>query len=117
MQAPTIAHWTVAKRVLRYLKNTLHYGLLYKPGSFAINAYCDSDWAGDLDDRRSTCGYGVYVGPNLIPWLAKKQPVVSKSSTEAEYRCLALVRAKVYWLHTLLCELKVSLDSAPIALV
>ena len=114
MQAPTTAHWTTAKYVLRYLKNTLEFGFFYKPGSFAINAYCDSDWAGDPDDRRSTCGYGMFVSPNLISWSAKKQPVVSKSSTEAEYRCLALVTAEVYWLCMLLCELKISLDSPPI---
>jgi hypothetical protein len=114
MQAPTSAHWTAAKRVLRYLKHTLDYGLFYRPGSFAINAYCDSDWAGDPDDRRSTCGYGVFVGSNLISWSAKKQPVVSKSSTEAEYRCLALVTAEVYWLRMLLHELQVSLAFAPV---
>ena len=114
MQAPTTAHWTAAKRVLRYLKTTLDFGLLYKPGSFAINAYCDSDWAGDPDDRHSTCGYGEFVGPNLISWSAKKQPMVSKSSTEAEYRCLALVTAEVYWLRMLLCELEISLDFPPV---
>jgi hypothetical protein len=114
MQAPTSAHWTAAKRVLRYLKHTLDYGLFYRPGSFAINAYCDSDWAGDPDDRCSTCGYGVFVGSNLISWSAKKQLVVSKSSTEAEYRCLALVTAEVYWLRMLLHELQVSLASAPV---
>jgi len=84
--------------VLRYLKHTLDSGLLYEPGSFAINAYCDSDWAGDPDYRRSTCVYGVLVGPNLISWSAKKQSIVSKSSTKAKYRCLALVTAEVYWL-------------------
>ena len=114
MQAPTTAHWTTAKYVLRYLKNTLEFGFFYKLGSFAINAYCDSDWAGDPDDRCSTCGYGVFVGPNLISWSAKKQPMISKSSTEAEYRCLTLVTAEVYWLHMLLCELKISLDSPPV---
>ena len=60
------------------------------------------------------CGYGVFVGPNLISWSAKKQPVVSKSSIEAEYRCLALVTAEVYWLRMLLCELEISLDSPPV---
>lgn len=114
MQTPTFAHWTAAKHVLYYLKNTLDYGLFYKPGSFSINTYCDSDWAGDPDDRQSTCGYGVYVGSNLISWSVKKQPVVSRSSTEAEYRCLALVTAEVYWLRMLLCELKISLQAAPV---
>ncbi|XP_040986320.1 uncharacterized mitochondrial protein AtMg00810-like [Juglans microcarpa x Juglans regia] len=114
MQNPTSAHWTAAKLVLRYLKNTLDHGLFYKPGSFSINAYCDFDWAGDPEDKRSTCGYGVYVGSNLISWSAKKQHVVSKSSTEAKYHCLALVTVEVYWLRMLLCELKVSLESAPV---
>lgn len=115
MQAPTFVHWTVAKCVLHYMKHTLDFSLFYKPGSFSIDAYCDSNWAGDPDDRRSTSGYVVYVGPNLISWLAEKQPVVSKSSIEVEYRCLALVTTEVYWLCMLLCELKVSLDSAPVA--
>jgi hypothetical protein len=114
MQTPTSAYWTTTKRVLHYLKNTLDHDLFYKPGSFSINAYCDSDWAGDPDDRRSTCGYGVYVGSNLISWSAKKQHVVSRSSTEAEYHCLALVIAKVYWLRMLLYELKISLQAAPV---
>jgi histone deacetylase 1/2 len=112
MQVPTSAHSIVAKHVLQYLKHTLDYGLFYKPGSFAINAYCDSDWASDLDDRRSTCGYGVFIRPNLISWSAKKQLVVSKSSTEAEYWCLALITAEVYWLRMLLRELQVSFASA-----
>ncbi|KAF5470568.1 hypothetical protein F2P56_011072 [Juglans regia] len=106
MQASTTTtHWTTAKRVLHYLNNTLDYGLFYTPGSFSINAYCDSDWDGDPDDRRLMCGYGIYVGPNLISWSAKNQPVVFESSTEAEYRCLALVTAEVYWLRMRLCEL------------
>lgn len=98
------------------MKNTLDYGLFYTLGSFSINAYCDSDWAGDPDDRRSMCGYGVYVGSNLVSWSMKKQLMVSKSSTEAEYKCLVLVTAEVYWLRMLLCELQISLDSLPVVL-
>jgi hypothetical protein len=83
------------------LKNTIDHDLFYNLDFFSINAYYDFDWAGDPDDRRSTCGYGVYMGSNLISRSAKKQPVISKSSTEAEYRCLALVTAEVYWLRML----------------
>lgn len=75
-----------AKRVLRYLKGTFNFGLCYTRGSLHLNGYCDSDWAGSLDDRRSTTGYGMYLGSCLISWAAKKQSIVAKSSTEAKYR-------------------------------
>jgi hypothetical protein len=77
------AHWTTLKHVLRYLKGFVDHGLFYSQGSLSLQAYCDSDWAGDLDDRRSTTGFDVSLGPCLVSWCAKKQPMVSKSSTEA----------------------------------
>jgi hypothetical protein len=83
MHAPTSTHLTAAKRVLRYLKGSVDYGLQYHKGPLAITTYCDSDWAGNPDDRRSTTGFGIYLGSNLISWSAKKQHIISKSSTKA----------------------------------
>jgi hypothetical protein len=113
MHSPSTTHWTAAKRVLRYLKNTADHGLLYKPGSFHLQAYSDSDWAGSPDDRRSTSGFGVFLGNCLVSWSAKKQAVVSRSSTEAEYRSLALTTAKLFWLRMLFKELCIPLLAAP----
>lgn len=69
--------------------------------------FCDSDWGSDPDDRKSTTGYCVYLGPNLVSWSSKKQVVVSRSSTEAEYKGLAAVTADILWLQNLLKELRV----------
>ena len=55
-------------------------------GQLTLSAYTDADWAGDPDDRRSTSGFLVYLGHNAITWSAKKQPIVSRSSTKLEYR-------------------------------
>jgi hypothetical protein len=77
------------------------------------HAYCDSDWARDPSDRKSTGGYGIFLGSSLISWHAKKQPMVSHSSTKAEYRSLAITTAKLYWLRMLLKELQVPLSAPP----
>ncbi|KAJ4801076.1 hypothetical protein LUZ62_052322 [Rhynchospora pubera] len=104
--APTEKHWQLVKRILRYIRGTLHHGLIIKPSTdLSIHAYCDADWAGCPDDRRSTTGYAVYMGCNLISWSAKKQATVSRSSTEAEYRSLAVTTQEVLWLNYLLLEL------------
>jgi histone deacetylase 1/2 len=111
LQAPTSTHWTSAKRVLRYLKHTPDFGLHYKPSTVALHAFCDADWASNSDDRRSSSGYGIYFCQCLVSWSSKKQPVVSRSNTEAEYRSLALTTAEVDWIRMLLRELHVHLPS------
>jgi hypothetical protein len=105
LHAPTTVHLTTAKHVLRYLKGTVTFGLHYTKGSLHLNGYCDSDWAGSLDDRKSTTGYYIYFSPCLISWAAKKQAVVARSSTEAEYRPMALAIDEMYWIHMLFKEL------------
>jgi len=111
LSAPLEDHWKAVKRILRYLQGTIHHGLLIKPASLneplALTSFCDADWASDPDDRRSTSGACIYLGPNLVNWWAKKQTQVARSSAEAEYRSLAQASAEILWMQSLLKELRV----------
>jgi hypothetical protein len=71
---------------------------LHASTAMDIIAYSDADWAGYPDTRRSTSGYCVYLGPSLISWSSKRQPTVSRSSAEAEYRAVANAVAEVSWI-------------------
>nr|KYP63465.1 hypothetical protein KK1_018041 [Cajanus cajan] len=112
MSNPLEQHWSIIKRIFRYLKGTVFLGLHLQPAPsnapLSIQAYCDVDWASNPNDRRSTSTVSIFVGPNLISWRSKKQTVIARSSTKAEYRSLALLTTEVMWIQTLLSELHVS---------
>ncbi|XP_070667888.1 uncharacterized protein [Malus domestica] len=80
MQCPMVSHYTAVKRILRYLKGTMTYGLSYSHSALDIKAFSDADWAGDPNDRRSTTGLVVYLGSNPISWSSKKQQTITISS-------------------------------------
>uniref|UniRef100_A0A2N9H7S4 Uncharacterized protein n=1 Tax=Fagus sylvatica TaxID=28930 RepID=A0A2N9H7S4_FAGSY len=115
LQKPTLLHWQSVKRLLRYLKHTIYFGLhISRSSAPMIQAFSDADWAGSRDDRRSTGSYCIFLGKNLISWSCKKQATVARSSTEAEYKALANAAAEVKWLQSLLHELGQSCSSSPV---
>jgi hypothetical protein len=114
MQNPTELHWQATKRLLRYLKQTVQYGLQFRKSTTnAIHAFSDADWAGSRDDRRSTRGYCIFLGANLISWSCRKQQTVARSSTEAEYKALSNTAAELSWILSLCAELGLHLSTAP----
>ncbi|KAM1666352.1 hypothetical protein ACFX14_045629 [Malus domestica] len=113
MHSPREQHLQAVKRILRFLKGTLTQGLWFKKGSLALTAYSDADWAGCTFDRRSTTGFCVFLGPNLISWNAKKQPTVARSSTEAEYRALAHTAAEITWICKVFSDIHFPLSTVP----
>lgn len=111
MQEPKKPHLEAARRILRYVKNTMDYGLFYKKENvYEVKGYCDADYAGDCDTRRSTTGYVFSIGSGAVSWCSKRQPTVSLSSTEAEYRAAAIAAQECTWLVQLLKDLHQPVD-------
>lgn len=114
MHQPSIGHFQMLKRILRYLKGTTSLGLFLPKTDLHLTALADSDWAGDATDRKSTTGYCVFLGSALISWSVKKQSTVARSSTEAEYHSLATTAVDVIRLRRLCHDFSISLPSTPL---
>jgi hypothetical protein len=112
LSEPTNEHMLAGLHVLKYLKNNPGKGLFFSSSSsLSIKGFCDSDWAACPDTRRSTTGYCFFIGTSLVSWKSKKQNVVSRSSSEAEYHALAQATCEGQWLLYLLKDLHISHDS------
>ena len=110
MHDPGKGHWQAVKWILRYIKNTVDIGLVFEQdkslGSCVVG-YCDSDYAGDLDKRRSTTGYLFTLAKGPVSWKSTLQATVALSTTEAEYMAITEAVKEAIWLHGLLEELGV----------
>ena len=104
---PTKQHWTAVKRIFRYLNGTINLGLLYsKDKEKECTGYSDADWAGDVNDRKSTSGFVFKLCGAAISWRSKKQSCVALSTAEAEYIALAIAVQESVWLQELLSSMK-----------
>ncbi|GJW49018.1 ribonuclease H-like domain-containing protein [Tanacetum coccineum] len=113
MHDPREPHFAALKRILRYVRGTVDFGLqLYVSATTSLVGYTDADWAGCPSTRRSTSGYCVFLGDNLLSWSAKRQHTISRSSAEAEYQGVANVVAETAWVRNLLRELHSPLMTA-----
>lgn len=97
------SRWQAVKRILWYLKHTVKYGILFHGSSDSqLHAFFDVDWAVCPDDRRSTGGYAIFLGPNIISWSPWKQHMVGHSYTDVEYRALTNATLERLWVQSLL---------------
>lgn len=117
LSKPKSFHWVAVKHVLRYLKGTTNYELVYKKNAdrLSLTGYSDADWASDSDDRRSTSGYCFSLAANgpLVAWKSRKQSCVALSTCEAEYMALALTVQESLYLNKLLKDMDRKYGSDP----
>lgn len=107
MEKPTMMHQLTAKRILRYIKGTLSFGLIYTKGSGSdlLTGYSDSDLAGHVDDRRSTGGMVFYLNEGLVTWSSQKQRCVALSSCEAEFMAATAAACQAIWLRKMVGQI------------
>ncbi|WJX32793.1 hypothetical protein P8452_21078 [Trifolium repens] len=115
MSKPLKCHLLTAKRILRYINGTIHYGVVFPyskdNGKFELSGFSDADWCGDKVDRRSTSGYLFKFQNAPVSWCSKKQSVIALSSCEAEYVAGSLAACQANWQQSLLSEMNIIADT------
>ena len=106
MHSPQSTDWICLKHILHNLKGTVTHGIYFTSRSpISLTSFSDADWANNSTDRRSTSGFLIYFGNNLISWSSKKQPTVARSKTEVEYKVITNATSEILWITSLLREL------------
>ena len=107
MHSPLQSHLKIALRVFRYLNSSPGTGIqIYKENDHKMRCFTDSDWAKCIKTRRFVSGFCAFFGKTLVLWKSKKQATMSRSSAEAEYRCMASATCKVIWISNVLHSLQ-----------
>ena len=104
-----VSHLNTVKKIIKYVGGTCNYGLFYsKESNLSLAGFSDSNWAGNVDDRKSTTGGCFYVGANLVAWMSKKQNFVSWSTAEAEYIATGSCCLQLLWMKKVLIDYGIS---------
>jgi transposase InsO family protein len=111
---PNMTHWQAAKGVVRYLAYTNKRGITFRGSNLDLIGYCDADYAGDLDTRKSTTGYAFSLNGGAVSWNSKRQPTVAASTTEAEYMAAAAAVKEALWLRKLCKSLDIPITTVKI---
>ncbi|XP_022873600.1 uncharacterized protein LOC111392479 [Olea europaea var. sylvestris] len=121
MSQPRLPHLKAVHHLLRYLKGSPGQGLFFSSNSLSgsdslikLQAFSDADWGSCVDTRKSTTGFCIFIGGSLVSWKSKRQPTISRSSAEAEYRALAATVSELTWINQLLVDFQVANTSPAI---
>lgn len=113
METPKETHWQAAKIILKYVNGTKEYGVFYSvTNDFRLVGYTGSDWAGSVNDIKSTSGYVFHLGSRAISWASKKQPIMSFSTVESEYVTTTATMCQTVWMRRMLWDLFHEQDGA-----
>ncbi len=106
---PKESHLQAVKRIFKYLQGTQNFGLWYpRDTDLTLHAYTDADWAGSVDDRKSTSGGAFYMGSRLVSWFSKKQSSIALSTAEAEYVVVASCCIQLLWMMQTLQDIQIT---------
>ncbi|CAL5381550.1 unnamed protein product [Camellia sinensis] len=106
MHCASEVHFQAAKRILRYIKGTINYGIKFTHCSdFKFHGFSDSDWGGSIDDMRSTTGFCFSFGSGMFSWCSRKQEIIAQSTAEAEYVAATAAVNQALWFRKLLTDL------------
>lgn len=113
MEEPVYTHWKALKRILRYIQGIVSLRMFYSNSDkYKLVGYSDSDWCGDIDDRKSTSGYVFFMGNTAFTWVSKKQPIVTLSTCEAEYVAASWCVCHAIWLRRLMSKMELEQKGA-----
>ena len=100
---PAQQHFAAAKRILRYLKGTVDYGVFYRKGGVSdLNEFTNSDYTGDMEDNKSTSDYVFMMSGGAVAWSSRKQPIVTLSTIEAEFVAANACASQALWMRRIL---------------
>jgi len=115
LSKPTQTHYNAALRVLKYLKGSPGRGIFFpRDSGLHLQDYTNVDWAGCKDTRHSISGHCFFLGQSLVSWRTKKQPIISRSSSEDEYRAMTFATCELQWLLYLLRDLHITCVQLPV---
>lgn len=119
LTCPSNEHWCTVKRIFRYLRRTMNFGIRYQScnDDISLKGYSDADYAGDAMTRRSTTGYIFVISGGAVSWSSKRQRMVSLSTTEAEYVAASEASKELVWLRRLLNDVDCRCDKPSVLLV